>query len=79
MNKLVKIRIDPKPELAIPIWYLYLSLCTCVCTNVYFCGLWEPIRAQPQSLIDFPANSNEALLQGSIEQSSLRSSLFVAV
>lgn len=62
MNKLVKIRIDLKPELAIPIWYLYLSRCTCVCTNMSFYSLWEPIRVQSQSLIDFPANSNEALL-----------------
>lgn len=26
MNKLVKIRIDLRPEVAIPIWYLYLSV-----------------------------------------------------
>lgn len=64
MNKLDKIRIDPKPELAIPIWYLYLSLCTCVASNVCFCSLWEPIRARSRSLIDFPANNNEALLWG---------------
>lgn len=79
MNKSVKIRIDPKPELAIPTWYLCLSLCTCVCTNVCFCSLWQPITAQSQSLIDFPANSNEALRWGTIEQSSLSPGLLVPV
>lgn len=40
MNKLVKIRIDPKPELAIPIWYLYLSMHMCLqeCVFSAVCG-----------------------------------------
>lgn len=53
---------------------LYMCLHECV-----FRQSWEPITAQSQSLIDFPANSNEALLCGTIEQSSLCSELFVAV
>lgn len=39
MNKLVKIRIDPKPELSIPIWYLYLSLCICLQEHAFLPSL----------------------------------------
>ena len=43
----------------------------------FSCSLWEPIRAQLRPPIDFSANSNEALLWRTIEQSSLQGCLLL--
>lgn len=67
MNKLVKIRIDPKPELAIPIWCLYPFLCTCLYECVFLQSSGANYSPDLILLLIFAANSNEALLRGTIE------------